>query len=265
MMLRDKVAVIYGGGGAIGGSVARAFAREGAEVFLAGRTRSKLDAVAADIAASGGKARVAIVDALDKAEITRHADDVVATAGRIDIALNAVGFFNVHGTPLTELSLADFERPIHGYARTHFLTAKAVARSMIDKGRGVILTVSTPGARLAYPKLVGFGTACAAIEGLTRQLAADLGEFGVRVVCLRPEALPEALALGSHSKKVFEPAAKSAGIAVEEMFAHGHPTALLKRFPTLAEVAGTAAFIASDQAGAMTGTVVNLSCGSVVD
>lgn len=265
MMLRSKIAVIHGGGGAIGGAVARAFAREGATVYLAGRTREKLEAVARDVEAAGGTAHVASVDALDERAVSRHADAVASEAGRIDVALNAVGIVNVHGTPLLELSLEDYEHPIHAYARTHFLTAKAVARHMVQKGKGVILSLSTPGARLAYPHLMGFGAACAAIEGLSRQLAAELGPHGIRVVCLRPEVLPEALAAGSHSRIIFEPYARQTGTTVEEVVAGSVGATLLKRFPTLAEVAGAAAFLASDAAGAMTGTVLNLTCGSVVD
>ena len=112
MLLEEKIAVIHGGGGAIGGAVARTFAREGAHVFLAGRTQARLDAVAADIRAAGGRAEVARLDALDETAVDRHADAVAAQAGRIDIALNAVGFVHVQGTPFAELSLDDFMHPV---------------------------------------------------------------------------------------------------------------------------------------------------------
>ena len=77
-LLADKVAVVYGGGGAIGGSCARVFAREGARVFLAGRTRAKLDTVARDIAAAGGHADVTALDVLDEAAVRAHADRAAA-------------------------------------------------------------------------------------------------------------------------------------------------------------------------------------------
>jgi NAD(P)-dependent dehydrogenase (short-subunit alcohol dehydrogenase family) len=264
MLLRDKIAVIHGAGGAVGGATARAFAREGATVYLAGRSRSRLDAVAQDITSAGGTARVATVDALDELAVTAHADTVASEAGGIDIAFNAIGVMHVQGTPVLELSLEDFERPIHAYARTHFLTAKAAARHMVRKRAGVILTLSTQAARLAFPGVLGFGAACAAIEGFTRHLAADLGAHGVRVVCLRSDALPEALALGSHSREVFRPVAAQQGTTVEKMLA-GDGSGLLKRYPTLAELASTAVFLASDHAGAMTGTTVNVTCGASVD
>lgn len=113
MLLQDKVAVVYGGGGVIGGAIARALAREGAAVYLAGPTRAKLEAVATDIAAAKGRAAVAVVDARDEASVRSHVEQVVASAAKIDIAVNAVGFMHVQGTPFAELSLEDFERPIH--------------------------------------------------------------------------------------------------------------------------------------------------------
>jgi 3-oxoacyl-[acyl-carrier protein] reductase len=263
MLLKNKNAVIYGGGGAIGGAVARACAREGAHVFLAGRTRSKLDAVADDI---GEAADVAQVDALDERAVMEHADAVVAKAGRIDLTLNAVGIMHVQGTPFTELSVKDFMHPINALMRTNFITARAVARHMTDERSGVVLTISTSGSRLMAPGFIGFGTACGAIEAMTRLLAAELGPSGVRVISLRPDAIPEAEASGSITRDVFRPMAEHAGVTVEEMLKQAaEDRTLLKRLPTLDEVANTAVFLASDQAGAMTGTVANLTCGSTID
>ncbi len=197
-----------------------------------------LDAVAYDIATNGGIVEVAEVDALDERPVEAHAEAVAAKAGGIDIALNAVGIFHVQGTPLAELSLEDFVHPIASYTRTNFIA-----------GTGYI----------------GYGAACGAVESMSRLLAAELGPSGIRVICLLPHAIPEATAMGSHSRDVFRPFAERAGITVEQMLARHADTTLLKRLPTLAQVANVAAFVASDQAGAMTGTVVNLTCGTLVD
>jgi NAD(P)-dependent dehydrogenase (short-subunit alcohol dehydrogenase family) len=265
MLLDAKTAVIYGGGGSIGGAVARAFAREGARVFLAGRTLTKLETVAADIVRGGGKADIAQVDALDASSVSRHVDHVIEASGRIDVALNAVGIVHVQGPPFAELSLEDFLHPLTTYARANFITAKAVAAQMIRQGSGVILTLSTPGARMTGVGFLGYGVTCGAIETFSRILAGELGSSGVRVVCLRPDAIPEALPT-SHAKTVFQRFASQAGVSVETMVAERARTiALLKRAPTLAEVADFAAFAASDRAGAMTGAIANLTCGSVVD
>ncbi len=261
MLLEGKTAVIYGGGGAIGGAVARAFAREGAKLFLAGRTLARLERVAREVPG----ADVAQVDVLDAQAVERHADAVAAKAGGIDIALNAVGILHVQGTPFIELSLDDFCHPIAAYTRANFLTAKAVARHMLKKGSGVILTLSTPGSRMSGQGFLGYGVTCAAIEAFSRILAGELGACGIRVVCLRPDAIPEALPL-SHSRKVFAGFAERAGTSVEAMLAERARTGtLLKRFPTLAQVADFAAFAASQRAGAMTGAIANLTCGSLVD
>jgi 3-oxoacyl-[acyl-carrier protein] reductase len=265
MLLKNKIAVIYGGGGVIGGSIARAFSREGASVNLAGRSRAKLDVVARDIASAGGQARIATLDVLDEKAVHEHADAIAAEAGRIDIALNAAGIMHVQGKPLMELSLAEFELPIHGYMRSQFIIAKAVARHMVAKRSGVILNLSTPASKVAFPGVLGFGSACGAIETFNRHLAAELGPSGVRVVCLRPDAIPETVKLGSHAREVFQPVADRAGVPLEELLAPSTSTAVLKRYPRLLEVANAAVFVASEHGGAMTGVVMNLSCGSVLD
>jgi 3-oxoacyl-[acyl-carrier protein] reductase len=266
MLLQNKVAIVYGAGGAIGGTTARVFAREGARVFLAGRTPAPLQVTAQAIEAAGGRAEWAVLDALDEDGVEAHAEQVAARAGRIDIALNAVGITHVQGTPLAELSFAEYALPLHAYTRTNFLTARAVARHMVKQGSGVILTLSTPGSRMAGAGFMGFGGACAVIEALTRCLAGELGAHGVRALCLRPDAISDAPAHHSHTVKVFEKFAKAAGQSVDEMLASaGRSRTLLKRLPTLVEVAETAAFMASDRAGAVTAGIINLSCGSVVD
>jgi NAD(P)-dependent dehydrogenase (short-subunit alcohol dehydrogenase family) len=265
MLLQDKKAVIYGGGGAIGGAVARAFAREGATVFLAGRTLTRLEQVAREISAAGGMAETAEVDALDEKAVDRHADAVAAKAGGIDIVLNAVGIVHVQGVPFAELSCDDYAHPITMYTRTNFLTAKAAARHMVKQGSGVVLTLSTPGSRMSGPGFLGYGVTCGAIETFSRILAGELGPSGIRVICLRPDAIPEALAT-SHTRIVFGSVAERAGTTVEAMLAErARSGTLLKRLPTLAEVANFAAFAASDRAGAMTGAILNLTCGSLVD
>ena len=139
MLLEEKSAVIYGGGGAIGGAVARGFAREGARVFLAGRTSATLEEVAEDIRSAGGAAETAEVDALDERAVDAHAEAVAAEAGGIDISFNLISHGDVQGTPLAEMALADFERPVVTAVRTTFLTARAAARHMIERNAGVIL------------------------------------------------------------------------------------------------------------------------------
>jgi 3-oxoacyl-[acyl-carrier protein] reductase len=154
-LLLGKVCVIYGGGGAIGGAAARAFAREGARVFLAGRTPEKLERVVRDITREGGTAEAAVVDAMDEGAVEKHAALVAEEAGAIDVALNAVGLPHVQGTPFLELSIADFLQPISENSRTNFITAKAVSRHMLSRKKGVILTLCPPGGRLVGAGYIG--------------------------------------------------------------------------------------------------------------
>ena len=261
-MLEGKIAVIHGGGGAIGGAVARAFADAGARVHLAGRSRARLEAVANDI---GDAADVAELDALDERAVVEHADAVAADAGGIDIALNAVSVPYAQGTLLADLTVEEVMHPIDSFLRTNLITAKATARHMTARRSGAILTLSTAGSRFARPGNLGFGTTCAAIEQMTQRLAVELGPSGVRVVCLRPHAIPDGPANGSYTAEVFGPLATASGVSVEQLLAQwGEDQTLLGRLPTLAQVADAAAFLASDRAGAITGAVVDLTCGYAV-
>lgn len=259
MLLKNKNAVIYGAGGAIGGAVARAFAREGAKVFLAGRTLSKLNAVAEEMRAAGGVAETAQVDALDEQSVKKHIAGVAKKAGGVDVSFNAIGIEDVQGTPLIEMSLEDFSHPIMTATRTQFVTAKAVAPHLIKKGSGVIMMITATPARMGFPLVGGFGVACAAIEGFSRSLAAELGPQGVRVVCLRsagsPESIPETLDVHAVGKKLKR----------DEFIASLEEMTLLKRLPSLADVGNVAVLMASDYAGSMTGTVANMTCGQIVD
>lgn len=264
-MLSNKVAVIYGGGGVIGGEVARAFADAGASVYLAGRARDKLERVARDIIANGGRAETEVVDALDESVVQAHVDVVAARAGRIDVAFNAIGVSHVQGVPLADLALDDYFHPVAAYTRTNFITAKAVARHMAPRKSGAILMLTTPAAKMPGPGFLGHSVACGGVEALTRHLAGELGAYGIRVNCMRSHAIPETVARGSHAREVFGAVAQRAGTSIDAMLAGAASSTLLKRLPRLNELARTAVFLASDAAGAMTGAIVNLSCGMVLD
>jgi NAD(P)-dependent dehydrogenase (short-subunit alcohol dehydrogenase family) len=171
----------------------------------------------------------------------------------------------VSGTPLVELAVEEVMHPINSFLRTNLITAKAVARHMTARRSGTILTLSTVGSRFARPGNLGFGTTCAAIEQMTQRLAVEFGPRGVRIVCLRPHAVPDAPSNGSYTGEVFAPLAAASGVSVEQMLAQwGEDQTLLGRLPTLAQVADAAVFMASDRAGAITGAVIDLSCGNAM-
>jgi NAD(P)-dependent dehydrogenase (short-subunit alcohol dehydrogenase family) len=261
MMLTDKVAVIYGAGGAVGSAVARAFAPEGARLFLTGHKLAPVEVVAKEIVSAGGSADAAEIDALDEQAVDEHLRSVTDRAGRVDISFNAVGIpdTNIVGVPLVDLDVEQFSLPIAAYATSYFLTARLAARRMVPNGSGVIMTVTAIPARMGTPLNGGYGPAQAAKEALTRQLSAELAPHGIRVVGLRPHGMPETGSL----KEVFE--AKAFDMTWEQWQELLASTTHARRVSTLEEMANMAAFMASDRASGMTGTTVNLTMGSLDD
>jgi NAD(P)-dependent dehydrogenase (short-subunit alcohol dehydrogenase family) len=263
MLLKDKTAVVYGAGGAVGAAVARTFAREGAHVFLTGRDRGELDALAKEIAAADGKAEVAEVDALDAESVESHLDTVVAKTGKVDVSFNAIGIpqTGVQGIAITELSLEGYLLPITTYTQSHFITAGAAARKMIPARSGVIMSHTAEPGKVGVPLLGGMGPAWAALESFTRELSAECAQYGVRAVCLRTSGMVETPLIdevfGIHSD-VYGTSREQFADAISQRTHRKRPTAL-------AELAEVTAFAASDRAAAITGTVANLTGGLVSD
>ena len=249
MLLENRVAVIYGAGGSIGGAVARAFAREGARVFLAGRTQASLDKVANEIRLSGGAADTAVLDALDEQTVETYVDAVVKQAGQMDISFNLISYGDVQ-MPLLELSLEDFMQPIVNAMRTHFLTTRAAVRHMVKRGSGVILQFGGGGPQ-TQPSLGGFKIAIDAMEGLRRQWAVELGPHGIRVLTLKTGGIPESIPEDAPER--------------DEIINNLLPRTLLNRAASLEDVGNVATFAASDQACTITSTEINISCGAIVD
>ena len=259
MLLENKNAIIYGGGGAIGGGVAQTFAREGARVFLAGRTRKSLDVVAKDIRSAGGSAEVDKLDALDEQAVDEHARAVASLAGSIDVSFNLISRGDVQGIPLLEMTAEDFVRPITTGITTNFITARAAARRMSEQGSGVILALDS-GSANGSPMMGGTGPADAATDTFIRNLAAEIGPHGVRVVGIWTAGVPETLSrekLASVNSNLEMGDAAYQGLldSLDQM-------RMTRRSPRLVEVAATAAFLASDEAGALTGTFVNVTSGT---
>jgi 3-oxoacyl-[acyl-carrier protein] reductase len=251
MLLDGKSAVIYGGGGAIGGAVARAFAREGARVFIAGRTAVKLERVAEQVRSAGGTAETAELDALDGQAIDEHADAVAAAAGGIDVSFNLITHGDVQGTPMVEMEVEDYLRPVATAVTTTFLTARAAARHMIARRSGVILIFGGSGDPLRGYNLGGLQVAFEALESMRRQLASELGAYGVRTVTLRTGGVPETIPEGYERRDAIVG-------DIEKMTMLGRPA-------TLEDVGYAAAFAASDRARTMTAATLNISCGALVD
>jgi NAD(P)-dependent dehydrogenase (short-subunit alcohol dehydrogenase family) len=249
MLLENKVAMIYGAGGPVGRAVARAFASDGAKVFLAGRTMSKLDEVADEIRACRGAAETAVVDALNERAVDEFVDSVAEREGRIDITFNVIGYGDVQ-QPLLDISVDDFLQPITNSMRSHFLTSRAAARHMVRRASGVILAFGGGGPQ-TLPGLGGFKIALDAVEGRRRQWACELGPHGIRVVTIKTGGIPETIPEDFQGR--------------DDIAASIQEATLLNRVATLEDVGKVAVFIASDNACTITSTEINISCGSIVD
>ncbi len=254
MMLQNKNAIIYGAGGSIGGAIARAFAGAGAHMFLAGRNLETLQKVADDIRSSGGRAEVDEVDALDEKAVNDHIAKVTQQAGTIDISFNVIGLEVVQNMPLVEMTVDDFTRPVNIAMRGHFLTATAAGKVMMKQGSGVILTLTATPGGIGYPLTAGFAPACAAMESLSRNLASELGKYGVRAVNIRSG--------GSPDSEVFKDAIDNHPDVMATVLKLMEQDTMLKKLPLMADIANLALFLASDMAGKITGVTVDATCGT---
>ena len=269
MLLKDKIAVVYGAGGGVGSAIARKFAQEGAHVYLTSRRLESIKNIANEISESGGIAKANQLDALDEKAIETQLDSVIAEAGKVDISFNAVGVpaslvaeKGMQGVPLTDIPLESFTLPIATYTRTNFLTARAAVRRMVQKEtQGVILMHTPEPARLGVPLLGGMAPAWAAMESLCRSFSAEFAARGIRAVCLRTTGLPETKTI----EVVFGIHAKVLGVPWEQARSFMESTTHARRSSTLEELTNAAAFLASDLAKGLTGTVTNLTLGKATD
>ncbi len=261
MLLPDRTAIVYGGSGAVGGAVAKAFAREGTRVFLAARNRDKLEAVAEEITAAGGRVEVAPVDALDKAAVEAHLAQVVAKAGPVRVMFNGSGWVDTQGEQLTEIAFDRYFGVIEVALRNWFNTGTAVARHMAENGGGAIVGITANAAREAYSHVGGFGIACAAVEHYLRQLAVENGPSGVRVCWVRSPGSPDAPGV----REAWQLRANERGVTFDEIAREFGKDTPLRKVTALAQVADAAVLLASDLAAGMTATVANATGGAQVD
>lgn len=254
MMLKGKNAVIFGAGGSLGSAVAGAFAQEGASVLLSGRTLSSVQKVADQIKASGGQAHAGEVDAMNEQAINIYLDSIVSEGKNIDICFNAIGLEDTQDIPLVNMALSDFIRPIKIAMETQFLTSTAVARIMMKQKSGVILSLTATPGGIGYPNVGGFGPACCAIEAFSRNLASELGPYGIRVVNIR--------SAGSPDSRPFVEALEQGGEEAKSFITKLEEDTMLKELPMTADIANVAAFLASPLAGKITGVTVDVTSGT---
>lgn len=253
-MLSGKNAVIYGAGGSLGSTIAKAMAAAGANIFLVGRNLSTLRRVADDIRSSGAYADSLKADATDRSDVDGVVEQVIEKAGRIDLSLCAIDYQVVQNIALVDMTMEDFIRPVTIAMQSHFLTATAAGRIMRQQGSGVILSLSATPAAIGYPFTAGFAPACAAIETLSRNLACELGPHGVRAVNIRSAGSPDSL--------VFRQARERNPDVMDQVLRSMEQDTMLKRLPSMDDIANTAVFLASDFAGSITGVTVDVTVGT---
>jgi NAD(P)-dependent dehydrogenase (short-subunit alcohol dehydrogenase family) len=260
--LENKVAIVYSDG-TVGSAIALAFACEGAKVYLTGRTVEKLDAVANQVLSNDGFIETSVLNALDEEGVVQHMNMVIEKAGKVDISFNAIGIpqRGIQGIPLTALTLESFSLPITTYTQSHFITAKAAARVMVQQGNGVILMHTPNASRISPPLVGGMVPAWAAIEALFRSLSVECAEYGVRSVCLLTTGLPETPLID----EVWDIHGKSHGISFEQFHSLMESKTHRKRLTTISELTNAAIFAASDDGSAITGSIFNLTAGMIAD
>jgi NAD(P)-dependent dehydrogenase (short-subunit alcohol dehydrogenase family) len=260
--MENKIAVIYGDG-TVGAEIAKAFAREGAKVFMTGRSEKKLSHIANEISLDGGSIEITQLDALDEHAVEKHMIEVIKKGGTVDISFNAIGIpqKGIQGIPLTELSVENFSLPITTYTRSHFITARAAASRMVKQGKGVIIMHTPNASRISSPFVGGMVPAWAAIEALGRSLSVEYGQYGVRSVCLLTTGIPETPLID----EVWEIHGKAHGITFEQFNSGMESMTHRRRLTTLAELSNAAVFVASDEGSAITGTILNLTAGMIID
>lgn len=259
MMLEDKNVLVFAATGAIGGEVARTFAREGARVWLSGRNVAALDELVKGIEAEGGTAMAEVIDATDPEAVESYVDRVAREAGRIDAVFNAIGLPPSelgYPAPSTDQDFESFMKPIRIILGSTFLTSRAAARHMVRQGGGSIVTLSATLSGSANPYMAGITATCGAIEAMTRSLAGEFGPAGVRVNCVRGNAMPETRTIRETSAGI----ARAFGMEPEELKL---PQTALGRPITVAETARTAAFLASDASSGIDAQVVTVSAGQI--
>jgi NAD(P)-dependent dehydrogenase (short-subunit alcohol dehydrogenase family) len=261
--LKDKVAVVFAASGEIAGAVARSFAQHGAKVYVTARNLDAVKALAKEIKANGGNAEAAKVDALNETEIDNFLKKVVSDNGKLDVVFNgiAVDYSEMGGRPPTTVATFEqFMAPMEKICGSQFLTSRVAARYMMEtQSEGTILLLTAALSRSKIPNLAGITAACAAVEGLTRVMAAEFGGEGIKVMCICAGAIMETKRISGW----IESAAKQYGIPVEQLVAQYKAFDILKTSPTLKQIGETAAFLASETGVAFNSHIVDVDCGKL--
>lgn len=261
--LKDKVAVVFAASGQIAGTVARSFAQHGAKVYVTAINLNAAEALSSEINADGGWAEAGQVDALNEAGIDSYLQKVVAENGKLDMVFNGIGSYYKDagsGTPTTIATFEQFLNPLQRICGSQFLTSRIAARYMIEsKSEGTLLLFNASMAKTKTPNMAGFASACAAIEGLTRVMAAEFGQHGIKAMCICSGALMETRKI----QGMISDFSENAGISREQMTSNYTRFDILKSGPTLKQLGETAAFLVSENGAAFNSHIIDFDCGKL--
>ncbi len=248
--LDGRIALVTGSSRGIGAAIARLFAERGAAVIVHGRDIGAVRAVVADIEKSGGHVLAAIADLTRYDQIEAMRGSIEQGLGPIDILVANAGGSTVRPGPLQDLSEADWRGSVDANLTATFLTIKAFLPGMRQRQHGTIITMSSAAARRPTPQSpLAYAAAKAAIEVLSRELAAQAGPDGVRVNCLAPETI------------LTERNQQQIPVAIQEQLRYTHP---IQRLGTPDDVAQAALFLASDHSSWISGITLDIAGGSVL-
>lgn len=263
MRLKDKVAIVTGGGKGIGKAIALAFAAEGATVVVAARTRSKLEETVKEIESKGGRAKTVQTDVSDEKQVQQMVAQTLDEYGRIDILVNNSGI----GGPtanVVDLKLEDWNEALAIDLTGSMLCSREVLKHMIPRRSGNIINIAAEGGRggdgrAGYPMRSPYCCAKMGVIGLTDTLAVEVGEYNIRVNCISPAAVR-----GERLINVVKGRAEATGVPFEELMGKITANYSLKRPAEESEIAAVAVFLASDESSCITGQIVVTNCGQHV-
>jgi NAD(P)-dependent dehydrogenase (short-subunit alcohol dehydrogenase family) len=244
--LDGRVAVVTGSSAGIGRATALALARQGASVVVNARSADRAAPVVAEIEAAGGRAAAVVADLSEPGGAEQLIADSAAALGDVDILVNNAG----HGlvAPSEDLSEDDWRRTIEVLLTAPFLLSQAAGRQMLANGGGVIVNVSSICGHVALPRRAAYTTAKHGLVGLTRTLATEWADRGVRVMTVDPAYIATDFIKGTMKSGGFDAAAIEGRTPLARL---GSPE----------EVARVIAFLASDAASYMTGGSVMVDGG----
>jgi NAD(P)-dependent dehydrogenase (short-subunit alcohol dehydrogenase family) len=255
MRLRDKIAIVTGGGRGIGKAISMAFASEGAIVVIAARTSSRLDDTIENIESGGGRAKAIQTDVSDEEQVQRLVAETVKAYGQIDILVNNSGI----GGPtvnVVDLRLRDWNEVLAINLTGSMLCAREVLRHMIPRRKGNIINIGSDGGRFGYPMRSPYCVSKWGIIGLTETLAVEAGQYDIRVNCISPAAVR-----GERLVNVVTGRSRATGVPFEDLMSRITANYALQRPTEEAEVAATAVFLASDESSGITGHTLVVNCG----